>query len=384
MKGDVIRAGERVVVMAGAGRSEQLTVEPGKMHRNKWGRFDLTLLVGRNYGERIDLPTLKATGKGKNRQGGYIYVLKPRPELLAEGAMTLQTAIVDPVDSAHIVWSLALKPGSVVVEAGTGSGSLTRGLARAVAPSGWVLTFEFHRGRADKARAALQAEQIAKPRHHHHQPSFTLSLSEDQNDAITGNDDDDEEGDEIGEDKLIEMNSGAEGEGDVVVTHRDVVKHGFGNCVADASVHAVMLDLPTPWDVVAEARRVLKPQGRVCCYSPCIEQVQKNCKALRQHGFGNIVTEEVVQRPYHLYDPPQVYDPVDYELFVTTTAKRPLPQSQVAQQWWYNPFHPAAPQHAIPAPSIRGHTAFLTFATLPPSLPSSPSSSGSSSSSSST
>lgn len=58
-------------------------------------------------------------------------------------------------DISLVVSFLELQPGSVVLEAGTGSGSLTTCLARAIAPTGHVHTFEFHEPRATAARYVL-------------------------------------------------------------------------------------------------------------------------------------------------------------------------------------------------------------------------------------
>lgn len=61
---------------------------------------------------------------------------------------------------------------------------------------------------------------------------------------------------------------------------------------------AVFLDLPRPYEAIGHAKQVLKKGGRLCCFSPCIEQVMKNCEEMRNLRFVQIVTVEVIQRPF--------------------------------------------------------------------------------------
>ena len=54
----------------------------------------------------------------------------------------------------------------------------------------------------------------------------------------------------------------------------DVCEGGFEGA-EDGAADAVFLDVPEPWRAVVHARDKLRPDGRVCSYSPCIEQTQR-------------------------------------------------------------------------------------------------------------
>lgn len=59
---------------------------------------------------------------------------------------------MDEVDAAVVTFKLGVQPGSVVVESGTGSGSMSQSLMRAIYPTGHLYTFEYNAARADQAR----------------------------------------------------------------------------------------------------------------------------------------------------------------------------------------------------------------------------------------
>lgn len=110
-----------------------------------------------------------------------------------------------------ILFQLEIKPGSVIVESGTGSGSLSHSFARAIKPLGHLHTFDFHEQRCELAREEFKAHGI--------------------DDNIT-------------------------------VYHRDVCSDGFtdelNNCV-----DAVFLDLPAPNLAVPHAAKAFKSTGEL-------------------------------------------------------------------------------------------------------------------------
>ena len=69
----------------------------------------------------------------------------------------------------------------------------------------------------------------------------------------------------------------------------------FQNQKADA----VFLDLPKPETAIDFASKVLKLKGRICSFSPCIEQISATSAALTKFGFGNLNTVECIERNYY-------------------------------------------------------------------------------------
>jgi SAM-dependent methyltransferase len=134
-----------------------------------------------------------------------------------------RTQILYLADISLVVAQLDLGPGAVVLESGTGSASLTHALARAVAPHGRVRSFEFHELRAKEAAAELARNGLPP----------TLAS----------------------------------------VTLRNIEELGFPVDELEGAADGVFLDLPGPWKVVPSAAQCLKPNGRFCSFSPCIEQV---------------------------------------------------------------------------------------------------------------
>jgi len=62
----------------------------------------------------------------------------------------------------------------------------------------------------------------------------------------------------------------------------------------------VFLDLPAPWEAVGHAKSALSKDRttRICCFSPCMEQVLRTVNALNEHGFTEITMYETLMRPH--------------------------------------------------------------------------------------
>lgn len=133
----------------------------------------------------------------------------------------------------------------IVYILGTGSGSLSHALIRAIRPAGHLYTFDFHEQRVNIASAEFKRHGL--------------------DDFVT-------------------------------VECRDVCAEGFGETVEN-KIDAIFLDLPHPWLVVKHAINALKiTGGKLCSFSPCIEQVQRTCAELALEGFIEISTYECLQR----------------------------------------------------------------------------------------
>ena len=89
-----------------------------------------------------------STSNGKNS----VVILHPTPELWTL-ALPHRTQILYTADISMVTLQLGLRPGSIVLESGTGSGSMTHAIAKTVAPNGHLYTFEFHQQRAEIAQS---------------------------------------------------------------------------------------------------------------------------------------------------------------------------------------------------------------------------------------
>ncbi|CAH0519857.1 unnamed protein product [Peronospora belbahrii] len=195
-------------------------------------------MIGQPFGSKL-------LSRKKNARG-YLILLAPTPELWSR-ALRHRTQIVFTLDASAIMFAAALHSGSRVIESGTGSGALTTSFARTVAPDGHVYTFEFNPHRAEIARQEFKRNNL---------------------------------------------------ENVITVQCRDACAQGFP-MELKGSIDMVFLDLPSPWMAVGHAAKMLKQGGFFASYSPCIEQVQKTCDALKSANFELIRTIETRLVPYN-------------------------------------------------------------------------------------
>lgn len=201
----------------------------GELHTHR-GLIRHDDLIGKPWGSQVF-----------SHQGSPFFLLQPS---LADILIDLprNTQIMYPKDIGFILTNMSIGPGQKVLEAGTGSGSMTIALAYAVGPQGKVITYEKR-----PEFSALARKNLTR-----------LGL-----------------------------------EGRVEFKVRDLAE-GCDEQDADA----FFLDLPNPWDYVKQVRAALKPGGFFCNLLPTFNQVENLLRVLRQEHFAFIEVCELLLRYY--------------------------------------------------------------------------------------
>ena len=198
-------------------------------------------LIGKTWGTQVF-----------SHNGAPFFLLQPSlADLLIDLPRTTQ--ILYPKDIGYILVHMGVGPGHTVMEAGTGSGSMTTALAYAVGSEGRVISYEIKQDNQNLARKNLTRFGLAA------RVDFKL---------------------------------------------RDI-QEGFDETDADS----FFLDVPNPYDFAGQVRSALKPGGFLCCLIPTFNQVEKTLYALRREKYAFIDVCEILLR--HFQAEPTKLRPTD-------------------------------------------------------------------------
>lgn len=264
----IIQQGDLVVIQESFDKLDFVYVTPGQIFHNRNGDFPHTSFLNLPFGSMVR--------SSNNRGYGFLYLLKPTPELWVR-SLNHRTQVIHELDSSMIVHQLHLKPNMVVIESGTGSTALSHALLRTLAPHGHLHTLEFNATRASAARKELEQNGI---------PSHL-----------------------------------------VTVYHTDACQSSAWTALPSSGqdcADAIVLDLPEPWRAIPYAALALKLGARIATYSPCIEQTQQTVETLQTYGFHSIRTMEYRLREHYV-------DTI--ELLPPPLAKRPKPAPHDPKYW---------------------------------------------------
>lgn len=219
--GAVAKEGDFVILWGSYAQINGVKLAAGAITNNRYGNFYHDDLIGQPFGSKVR----------PRKGGGWLALLKASPEFITQSVMH-RTQIIYHADISLILMVLDAQPGKIFCEAGTGSGSCSASIARALCPGGKLYTFEFHKERQRQAQEDFERYGI--------------------------------------QDMIVSQ-------------HGDVCMDGFGKDL-DNRVDGIFLDVPMPWLAIPHADRCLVEGGRICTFSPCIEQIEKTAAELRRDG----------------------------------------------------------------------------------------------------
>jgi tRNA (adenine57-N1/adenine58-N1)-methyltransferase len=207
-----------------------LSLQEGAKFETHRGVIQHDDLIGKPWGTQVF-----------SHLGSPFFLLQPSlADLLIDLPRTTQ--ILYPKDIGFLLVTMGVGHGQKVLEAGTGSGSMTTALAYAVGPTGQVISYEIKPDVQNLARKNLNR---------------------------------------FGLDSRVDFRL------------RDIGQ-GFDETDADS----FFLDVPNPYDYMAQIRIALKSGGFLGCLVPTFNQVEKTLYALHQNNFAFVEVCEILLRYY--------------------------------------------------------------------------------------
>ncbi|MBW3666816.1 MAG: tRNA (adenine-N1)-methyltransferase [Actinobacteria bacterium] len=229
-------AGDAALLIDDQGRHFLLHLEEDRTFQYHKGTVAHSELIGSEDGTWVE-----------SSGGNSLLLLRPR---LADYILKMRRGaqVVYPKDLGPILVYADIGPGMTVLEAGTGSGALTLGLARAVGPNGRVVSVERRDDHAAQARKTIE-------RWHRGEVPANIELRT----------------------------------GDV------------SEVVFELEPERIVLDLPEPWHTVGAAVAGQPPGGVLCAYLPTVPQVQTTVERARDTGsFAEIEIMEFLLREWNV------------------------------------------------------------------------------------
>ncbi len=229
----IIKENDLVFLILDERRRCLVEVKHGDSFHTHRGIIEFDDIIGKSFGSCV-------FSRPYETQGYKFYILKPLPSDYILH-MSRKTQIIYPEDAGLILIYSGIGPGSTVLEAGSGSGALTCILGNYVRPNGHIYSFDIKEKYINRARKNVERANLS----------------------------------------------------DIVsIQYGDIIEDDFNH----RNVDAIVLDMAQPWKAIDKIKSYLKLSGTIASFSPSIEQVKKTTLAMKNNGFFEIKSYELLKR----------------------------------------------------------------------------------------
>lgn len=142
---DGISYGDMVVLYAAEKFSIEVVLRKGGRFECHNGVFTHAKIIETGFGRKVYSESMREA----------LYVLKPSSTMHTH-CLNHRTQILYSPDISMVLLQCDMKPGSIVIESGTGSGSLSTSIGKTIFPHGHLYTFEFNEARVKAAQKEFE------------------------------------------------------------------------------------------------------------------------------------------------------------------------------------------------------------------------------------